>query len=199
MNVIAHSLLIDGSFRLDDRELLRSSGTMEDMFRACYKAMAMDYPKFHKMDAPSKLAVLVTEPLLQRARQEGADLENRAGLLGISHCGSTVTDQEHWDIRRGTGLASPAVFVYTLPNIGLGEITIRHRIFGSSLCLLDHEPKTELVLRSIRVLHERDRMEWIVCLWSDIFADRYDARAVLLGPGPGAPADANTLRTLIST
>ncbi|MBK8341147.1 MAG: hypothetical protein IPK99_14640 [Flavobacteriales bacterium] len=199
MNVIAHSRLKGGVLSADDRELLRAQGSMENVFRECYKELAMDYPKFHKMDAPSKLAVLVTEPLLQRARQEGADLENRMGLIGMSHCGSTVTDEEHWAVRTETGLASPAVFVYTLPNIGLGEITIRHRIFGSSLCLLDHEPGTELIQRSIRVLHERDGMEWIVCLWSDIFADRYDARAVLLGPGPGAPADANTLRTLIST
>ena len=199
MTPIAHSRLSPGVFTLDATLLAAPSGPPVEALRAAYQALAMDYPKFHKMDLAAKLAVLVAEPVLRVARDRGADLAEGTAVLALSRSGSGSSDVEHWRIRQGSGLASPAVFVYTLPNIGLGEITIRHRIFGSSLCLLDHEPKTELVLRSIRVLHERDRMEWIVCLWSDIFADRYDARAVLLGPGPGAPADANTLRTLIST
>ena len=182
MTPIAHSRLSPGVFTLDATLLAAPSGPPVEALRAAYQALAMDYPKFHKMDLAAKLAVLVAEPVLRVARDRGADLAEGTAVLALSRSGSGSSDVEHWRIRQGSGLASPAVFVYTLPNIGVGELTIRHGMRGPSLCLMTPGPDSPESVGAARLLRDDLRVRWLVCLWSDIFADRFEAQAVLFGP-----------------
>ncbi|MCB0792692.1 MAG: hypothetical protein H6595_09010 [Flavobacteriales bacterium] len=195
-HLIGTSALVDGRLLQDEQEVAIAEGPLEEMLRGLYQTLTLDYPKFHKMDAVSKLGLLLTEPLVRMAREHGADITNDMAIAGMGRSGCSTTDQEHWRVRTATGLASPAVFVYTLPNIGLGEITIRHKVFGPSVCLLADRPDAELFWNTMRCFHERDGTAWAICYWSDIFADRYEAKAVLIGPGSGRPLDQRMLRTL---
>lgn len=195
MTPIAHSRLSSGAFTLDGALLAAPSGAPDEALRAAYQALAMDYPKFHKMDRAAKLAVLVAEPVLRVARDRGADLAEGTAVLALSRSGSGSSDVEHWRVRQDTGLASPAVFVYTLPNIGVGELTIRHGIHGPSLCLMTDGPDSVDSVRAALLLRKAPRVRWLVCLWSDIFAAHFEAQAVLFGPDEGLTnqADATTL------
>lgn len=195
MKPIAHSRFSSGVFTLDGTVLATPTGTPDEALRTAYQAMAMDYPKFHKMDRAAKLAVLVAEPVLRVARERGADLAEATAVLALSRSGSGSSDVDHWRVRQDTGLASPAVFVYTLPNIGVGEITIRHGIHGPSLCLMTEGPDSPESVMAARLLRRDPRVRWLVCLWSDIFADHFEAQAVLFGPDNDLPnqADATTL------
>ncbi len=182
MKPLAHSRLEPGVFTLDGTPIAAPKGTPDEALRTCYQALAMDYPKFHKMDPLAKLAVLVAEPVLRVARERGADLAGSTAVLALGSSGCLASDVEHWRVRQATGLASPAVFVYTLPNIGVGELTIRHGMHGPSLCLMTEEPDTAEARMAARLLRRDPRVRWLVCLWTDIFADRFEARAVLYGP-----------------
>ncbi|HQW86847.1 MAG TPA: hypothetical protein PLH93_06665 [Flavobacteriales bacterium] len=195
MTPIAHSRLSPGVFTLNGTLLAAPSAPPVEALRAAYQALAMDYPKFHKMDLAAKLTVLVAEPVLRVARDRGADLAEGTAVLALSRSGSGSSDVEHWRVRQDTGLASPAVFVYTLPNIGVGELTIRHGIHGPSLCLMTDGPHSAESVMAARLLRRDPRVRWLVCLWSDIFAARFEAQAVLFGPDddPTNQADPTTL------
>ncbi len=193
MSPIAHSRLGPGSFTLDELAIAAPAGSVDDAFRQCYKALGMDYPKFHKMDPAAKLAVLVAEPVLRVARERGADLSGGTAMLVLSRSGSSASDMEHWQVRQSTGLAGPAIFVYTLPNIGAGEITIRHGMHGPSLCLMTDAPDDPAGPQAAAMLLRDPGVRWLVCVWADIFADRFDAQAALHDRGPANQAHPTTL------
>ena len=113
--------------RLDGQSLFHASsgaGDFHSAIREKYRSMGLDDMKFYKMDDMSKLGYIACHMLLeglQFAPEEMAViLQNRNASLD--------SDLKHLsNITRGAG-ASPAVFVYTLPNVASGEISIRHRI-----------------------------------------------------------------------
>ena len=65
------------------------------------------------------------------------------GMLLANAASSLHTDIRHQQLidREGDQAASPAVFVYTLPNVVSGEICIRHKIQGeTNLFLITRRP-----------------------------------------------------------
>ncbi len=96
----------------------------------------MNYPKFYKMDLYSKAALITTEMLINNG---GPELENikgaETGVVLSNATGSLATDRKHQDtISEENGwFPSPAVFVYTLPNIMAGEVCIRYGITGEQI------------------------------------------------------------------
>ncbi|MCQ2198814.1 MAG: beta-ACP synthase [Paludibacteraceae bacterium] len=99
-----------------------------DFIRAAFKNVSPEpYMKFAKMDDFCKLALTSVEYLGFRG------VENTALLLQ-TNSGCLASDLKHLEnISQGAENASPAVFVYTLPNIALGEIAIRHKFKGENL------------------------------------------------------------------
>ena len=85
-----------------------------------YRTYVNDYPKYFKMDEPTKLGFLATELLLR------AD--------GDRHEGSIVSDRRCQASLDGDDgfFPSPSVFVYTLPNMVTGEIALRNHYHGET-------------------------------------------------------------------
>ncbi|WP_321539372.1 hypothetical protein [Flavobacterium piscinae] len=89
------------------------------------------------MDNLSKLAFLASEVLL--SEQIIAEAENNVALVFANRSSSLDTDvkfQQSIDDKENY-YPSPAVFVYTLPNICVGEISIKHQLKSENafLCL----------------------------------------------------------------
>ena len=84
--------------------------------KAFYKNLNIEYPKFFKMDALSKLAFLASEILLNQEEND----ENIA-LLFSNKSSSLDTDLKHQKTiqNKKDYFSSPAVFVYTLAYICL--------------------------------------------------------------------------------
>lgn len=102
-----------------------------------YKKYVGDYPKYHKMDALSRLAFLATELLLSRG--DVPQDSGRATIL-FNRTSSVVADRCHLGsiAKPGEFYPSPSVFLGTLPNIATGEIAIRHGYTGeTSLYITD--------------------------------------------------------------
>jgi len=106
---------------------------MNEFFSAVYECIGIDYRKFFKMDALSKLGFLASELLLKgvdrvEPKQDmGIILFNRSSSLEADvNYQKTIRDKDDF-------YPSPAEFVYTLPNIVAGEIAIRNKIVGETV------------------------------------------------------------------
>lgn len=96
-----------------------------------YKQNGSNYPKFFKMDLLSRVAFLASEMTIPEAVTESKD--HIATILSTTS-GCIEVDKKFEESRQT--LASPALFVYTLPNIMLGEICIRNGFKGEQMCTI---------------------------------------------------------------
>jgi len=95
-----------------------------DTFLAdAYEHLQVNYPKFYKMDNLSKAGVLGTEVLLKGRSLKDEYPPSKIAVVLSNASASLDTDLKYEaSIKK---IASPALFVYTLPNIAMGEICIR--------------------------------------------------------------------------
>jgi 3-oxoacyl-(acyl-carrier-protein) synthase len=148
-----------------------------EFIKSAYKNLDQHYPKFYKMDDLCKLAFITFEYLVKEIPDfENTDKQKVALVFGNT-TSSLDTDMKH---RRSIGdpvdyFPSPAIFVYTLPNIMLGEIAIRHRIQGETVCFIGEKTEREDLKDYIRLLSETTDMEWVVFGKIDYLANEYRA------------------------
>ena len=140
-----------------------------------YKSLKTDYPKFFKMDNLSKLAFLAADVLL---RNENLDEEeNDIALVFSNKASSLDTDRKHQAAIENDAeyFPSPAVFVYTLPNICLGEISIKQRLYSeNSFFIFDRFNAEHLQLYANSLLRN-EKAEKVLCGWVDFDEDSYEA------------------------
>lgn len=130
MQIINHCTLSNG--RISDAQgtlFASEEGELKAFLKAFYKSKSLSYPKFYKMDAQCKLAFMATEVLLQDFARETYKDEEIAMVFGNSEA-TLATDIAYWEST--SEIASPALFVYTLPNIMMGEIAIRNKVKGEN-------------------------------------------------------------------
>ena len=153
----------------------------EDSFaafaRAAFRALNIEYPKFHKMDNLAKLGFLAAEYLLVGQDFRGS----RAGIILANATSSLDTDLRH-EAQLRQGLASPALFVYTLPNIVVGELCIRHGITGESLLFVTENYDATPQVAYVSNLFARQRIDKCLGGWIDFFDEDYCAFFYLVGP-----------------
>ncbi len=116
----------------------------KEMLKELYHKNEMDYPKFYKMDGLCRLGFIASELLLSDLNETRfVPREDRAVVL-ISHHGCLATDTQYdATIEPGNNyFPSPSLFVYTLPNIVSGEISIRNKYHGETMMyIMDKEDK----------------------------------------------------------
>jgi len=114
-------------------EILFEGGTadfLEEHLIKIYEKLGVGYPKFYKMDNLSKLGLLASEIVL-KDRILKAEYEPAVVAVILANASSSLdTDIKYLESTRQ--MASPGLFVYTLPNIVMGEICIRHGIKGEN-------------------------------------------------------------------
>lgn len=148
-------------------------------FNAIYKQLGISYPKFHKMDNLSKLGFLGVEILKMKIdlKEYG---EDRISQLFQNSYSSLDTDIIHQEAINGNKMASPAVFVYTLPNIVMGEIAIRNKLFGENLFILadDFSPENWIDLASVQL--KLNKADAVMGGWIELFKNKVDLRLYFL-------------------
>lgn len=140
-----------------------------------YRALGCSYPKFFKMDMLCKWAWLGAEVLLHedgKAVYDGIDKTKIAVVLQTNH-GSLDVDKKYLDTMH-RGVASPALFVYTLPNIMLGEIAIRHGFKGEQLCTVAKTFDIEEMHFWVADLLNNRGMEACLCGQADVHDEQKD-------------------------
>ncbi len=140
----------------------------ERLLTDLYRRYVGDYPKFFKMDLLSRLGFLGTELLLQAEGTERfVSREDRAVIFGNRQASlqndtdylRTITNPDQY-------YPSPALFVYTLPNIVTGEIAIRNKYYGET-CFYVADNAAELLSLAELTLqttaHQSALVGWVEC------------------------------------
>ena len=73
--------------------------------------------------------------------------------------------------------ASPALFVYTLPNIVIGEIAIRHHFKGENAFFVFKQFDGNFMAGYVNHLFKNNLIKNCICGWVDLFKENY--RAIL--------------------
>ena len=162
-----------------DRKTLSPGSDADDfhtLVRERYRSLGINDMKFYKMDDMSKLGYIASHILLEGLQFSPEDmaviLQNRSSSLD--------SDLKHlYNITSGPG-AGPAVFVYTLPNVASGEISIRHRIKGENTFFIssayrrsDLEDYAAMVLTS-------SNARYCIVGWLEYMGGEYEASFELL-------------------
>ncbi|WP_336515401.1 hypothetical protein [Pollutibacter soli] len=151
-----------------------------------YEHLLPAYPKFYKMDQLSKLGWLATEILLGpefRYKNYPAD---KVGIVLSNANASLDTDIRYYDTVKD--IASPALFVYTLPNIVAGEISIRHRLKGENAFFIFDHFNAGFIQQYVSGLLNNDNLQACICGWVETLGKQLDAALFLVEKTPNAGA-----------
>ena len=133
-----------------------------------YRQWAGDYPKFFKMDTLSKLGFLLAEMLAHDEPDRFTFREDRAVLV-FSREGCVANDRHYAESMKD--FPSPALFVYTLPNIVSGEICIRNKWGGESSAFVLEGYDKALIRSLVKQAFQDSRTESAFVAWIDCPSD----------------------------
>lgn len=153
-----------------------ANAPFSEFSKKAYKSLNTNYPKFFKMDNLSKLAFLAADILLKEQKLN-SQKENNIALVFSNKSSSLDTDRKHQKSiqNKEEYYPSPAIFVYTLPNICLGEISIKYTLHSeNSFFIFDHF-KTKHLLHYANSLLATKKAEKVLCGWVDFEEDKYHA------------------------
>ena len=146
--------------------------------RDAFKAGGGQNMKFYKMDDFCKLAYVAADRLL-----EGIDFgEEECGMVLSGRYGCLDTDMKHQQVidSEGDAGASPAVFVYTLPNVAAGEVSIRHHIKGENTWFWSDDRQMRDIRQYAGMMMVAQDLKYCIIGYFDSIAGKYEAVFKLL-------------------
>ena len=167
-----HQVAINGEITF----LSETTHSLSEFLSEAYKSMGISYPKFHKMDAQCKLGLLCTEFALQNSSfLTNASLDKTAIILSNS-ASSLETDRQYQASisDKSNYFPSPTVFVYTLPNIVIGEIAIKHKLTGENAFFVAEKMDAQLLVNYAEILLDQ-YAEAAIIGWVEVDGDHYEA------------------------
>lgn len=142
-----------------------------EFLEALYKESDVEYPRFYKMDNLCKTAFITAELLLRTVPWKQGLQAEEAGIV-LSNAHSSLDT----DIRYEASLAqtpSPSLFVYTLPNVMIGELCIRHAVKGETACFVFDIFDAAFQTDYVNTLFETGKIKTCLSGWVDF----YDGKA----------------------
>lgn len=189
---ISKSICIRKGKILENAKVLFSSKEREtsaEFLKSVYKDLKLNYPKFFKMDLLSKLGFIASELLFRNE-----SIPASTALIFANSNSSLQTDENYFESM--SSFPSPGLFVYTLPNIMLGEISIRHQLISENCFLIMETFDAELFENQILANIAAENGAKAVCAWVDLHSDEYDVFLSLISAEGELPFNAENLQNL---
>jgi hypothetical protein len=123
------------------------------------------------MDTLSKLGWLATEILLKDSYPPGKYEPETIGVVLANASSSLDTDKKYYETVKD--IASPALFVYTLPNIVIGEICIRHHFKGENAFFIFEKFDAGFIENYVSNLINNNILQSCICGWVELLDDQY--------------------------
>ena len=130
------------------------------------------------MDNLCKLGWLTAEILLDGSFNKSLYQPEDIGLLVANRNSSLDTDIRYFETVKT--MASPALFVYTLPNIVLGEICIRHHFKGENDFFIFENFNAAFIQQYTAHLFATGAMQACICGWIETMDNDYKACLFLI-------------------
>ena len=146
-----------------------------EFFKNLYKSFEIKYSKFFKMDNLCKLAFFAAELLAKDLNIESD--RRKVGIILSNNASSLDTDRKHQESIKDKNnfYPSPAVFVYTLPNITIGEVSIRHKLQGESAFFVSRQYDSKLHHLYENSLMSTEKCDEILGGWINLDKENYQA------------------------
>lgn len=157
-------------------EPVGASGTTEFLARL-YNDIHPSYPKFYKMDSLSKAGFLAAEILLKDHPLTA--YKPAAVAVVLSNASGSLDTDLHFEHSIHT-MASPALFVYTLPNIVAGELCIRHKINGENAFFIAPAFDAPVMEEYVAQLFVQEHTQACIAGWVEVLEDSYDVFLYLI-------------------
>lgn len=159
--------------------------TLADFLKSAYRQLDIDYPKFHKMDSLCKAVLIATELMDRNSGPYASD----TALIFSNRSSSYLSDNKHatgiFDTENPT--ASPATFVYTLPNIALGEISIRHRLHSENVFFIFDRYLPEFLVPYTNAVLDDKPIKSAIGGWAEIGEHTCDLLLYHIGTSGNVP------------
>jgi hypothetical protein len=150
---------------------------LNQFLQSAYQFKEIKYSKFYKMDVLSKLGFLASEFLLSE-NALSAYKPDEIGVILSNANSSLETDIKYYETVNE--IASPALFVYTLPNIMIGEICIRNGIKGENSFFIMKEFNPQKLIPYVGELFKNHILQACIFGWVECLDDNYEAALWLI-------------------
>lgn len=174
-NYITSSCKIHGGvvFKDGQRIFENKGADVNDFLLTVYQHFQLNYPKFYKMDNLSKLGWLASEILLKSSFAKHNYKPEEVGVLFANSHSSLDDDIKYFD--SVADMASPSLFVYTLPNIVIGEICIRNHFKGEHVFFIGDNFDAGFIAQQVKYLLDKNILKACICGWVDVLEQDYKA------------------------
>jgi hypothetical protein len=201
LNYISGSASINQGIVLkDDKQLFENkAGDASAFLLSAYQHFGLNYPKFYKMDNLSKPGWLASEVLLADTFRKEKYQPEQVGLVLANKNSSLDDDLKYFDsIKDG---ASPSLFVYTLPNIVIGEICIRNGFKGEHTFYIQEDFDAGFIENQVNYLLDNNILQACICGWADFLGENYKVVLFLAEKQKGSnavPFSAENMNTVFN-
>lgn len=203
MKVLSSNIYITASCTINDHvvcknqtQVFENKGvSLADFLLSVYHHFGITYPKFYKMDNLSKLGWLASEILLKDSLHEGEYNSESIGVVLANANSSLDTDMRYYETVKD--IPSPALFVYTLPNIVIGEICIRQHFEGENAFFIFDEFNGGFIEQYVSGLINNNILQACVCGWVELLGEDYKTVLFLVENAKKAEAISFTKENLI--
>ncbi|GAL87033.1 hypothetical protein MYP_4263 [Sporocytophaga myxococcoides] len=175
----SYSIIRNNKAILNGEEFLKAEP--EDDFatfiRSLYKKLEIAHSPFYKMDDMCKLGLMATELILKDIAIKEKYTETEIGVVLSNSSSSLQTDTSYYETVKDKNnyFPSPAVFVYTLPNIVIGEICIRNKIKGENTFFIFEEYNPEFITDYVNNLFSSGKLKSCIAGWVEFCEGKYEA------------------------
>jgi hypothetical protein len=183
-NVITKSCIIRQNKVIINNQLgfaLEDNISFSDFIKSVYNNYHIDYPKFFKMDNISKLGFLTGELLLKDIDLSQYHKED-IGVVMANSSSSLDTDEKYFETIKNASeyFPSPSLFVYTLPNIMIGELCIKYKLQGeNALFVFDHF-NMDFISSYVDELMNSNRIQSCIAGWIDLYHDKFESILIMI-------------------
>lgn len=156
--------------------------SLELFLGSLYKSENINYPKFYKMDNLSKLAFISTELILNKFDAFKYYSAEEVGVVICNSTSSLDSDVKFYETisDKSKYFPSPALFVYTLPNIMIGEICIRYKFMGENAFFIFEKFDPDFINWYVNNLFNSGKIKCCITGWVDLTAENYEAFLLLV-------------------
>jgi len=154
-----NSVFIDGK-----KDFFNEEENLLAFLKSTYKNYGIKYAKFFKMDALSKLGFLASELALIDNNKDL--LPEQTALIFANSSSSLNTDFKYQ--KTINDVPSPSVFVYTLPNIVIGEICIRNMFRGETMFFVQDNFDAKFMCNYTKNIFENTDTKQTLLAWIEV-------------------------------
>lgn len=145
--------------------------------KGLFASVSEPYMKFSKMDDYCRLGTTAVQLLLDKAGGVSQYDPYEIALIVNTDTGCIESDLGHWDnITADEYVSSPAIFVYTLPNVVAGEICIKNKFKGEGVTLVGNADDPKTIVE--RFCGGTDTKA-VIYLYVDKCDDKFSAKSIL--------------------